>query len=339
MSERTINVMYLASPQRRRESFKRGGSGELVQQYVVKEGTAAWDAAVDLVEFNQAGEAEVCCGFKVDAGGDVHGGLVAIAGKIREQRQLTEIGEDVFEILEAEARRRREVSEVQRRLEEARVAADEERRRVAEERRVAAQVERMKEYGEIEGEYWSEINAIAGLLKQLDGHFDAPQRMPSKRQPTSEDVGQAMLILKSARKERERLEMLAWVERFGSARLKRCVEEGISCAVIYADELLARDRPGWVWASDLPGKSMEPRNPSASAFELLDEARRVDPGAALVYHEVPANVCGVREGRRGRGEPKRKLWSGVLCVSQLLGREIVYGHRKDIDALRALMGR
>jgi hypothetical protein len=74
----------------------------------------------------------------------------------------------------------------------------------------------------------------------------------------------------------------AWIEAYGSTRLKRLLKEKIEHAAVYRDERLALERPGWAW--QLKAEDTDaPRNPPEAALDLLDEARAQVPDAKLVY--------------------------------------------------------
>ena len=115
---------------------------------------------------------------------------------------------------------------------------------------------------------------------------------------------------KQAAEEQARILMTAerdaWISAHGSARLKRCMAEGIECAAAYRDERMAAERPGWQWYAEVDGRKDIPRNPGMEAFALLDEARTMDPTAKLVY----------------AGDNSA---TGYAALAEFLGDEIVYG--------------
>jgi hypothetical protein len=118
----------------------------------------------------------------------------------------------------------------------------------------------------------------------------------------------------------EEAELAAWVEAHGSERLKRCLKEELECMAAYMDERLALERPKWRWSAKVEGDYEEPRNPPLEAFEVLDEARKTEPGAELVYWTVE------RDNDDDDDEDREKYeWAGYVAVGTFLGREIVYG--------------
>lgn len=127
-----------------------------------------------------------------------------------------------------------------------------------------------------------------------------------------------------------RAEMAEWVAAHGSARLKRCLAEGINCESAYRDERLALERPGWRWSGACPGEYDDPRNPSDADFALLDEARKMAPDASLVYwtveHEHDEDGGCVYDG-----DCPKYDYAGCVAVAQFLGREVVFGLPDDVS--------
>lgn len=144
-------------------------------------------------------------------------------------------------------------------------------------------------------------------LKDLEA-----QNTTEKAEAEAEDRRVAEQKAETERK--ELAEMVAWAEQHGSPRLRRSIEEGIECLAIYLDERLAVDRPGWQWYDSVSGTTKDPRNPTESAFALLDEARTTDPEACLQYY-----VDGSTRG--------------YVAESTYLGKTIVFGvERLDDDS-------
>lgn len=121
----------------------------------------------------------------------------------------------------------------------------------------------------------------------------------------------------------------AWVEANGSARLRRCAAEGVECQGVFCDEWIAKERPGWAYPSDLPGKYRDPVNPPMEAFDLLDKAREVEPRATLWSWEVSNDAESIANGGN------RYLWTGYLagvevtlpnCRGGQTRYDIVYGY-------------
>jgi hypothetical protein len=142
------------------------------------------------------------------------------------------------------------------------------------------------------------------------------------------EAATAKKAAEEARKEAARDEMLAWVGANGSGRLKRCLAEGIDCEAAYRDERLSKERPGWTWYQTTEGDYDDPRNPPLEAFALLDEARKTDPAARLVYWVVENDDSGDDDG----SEAAKYLWRGYAAVADFLDREIVYGVPEAVTA-------
>jgi hypothetical protein len=114
-------------------------------------------------------------------------------------------------------------------------------------------------------------------------------------------------------------EEATWIAAHGSARLRRCLAEGIECSAAYRDERLALERVGWRWADTVRGSGAEPRNPTDEAFDLLDLARTSDPEAKLVFWTADEEV-GDDTGDIGLAQ-----WREYAAVGEFLGRAIVFG--------------
>jgi hypothetical protein len=121
---------------------------------------------------------------------------------------------------------------------------------------------------------------------------------------------------KAAAEQTAKARMIAWINEHGSARLRRCMAEGIECTTAYRDERLAAERPGWQWDTD--GEDGAPRNPPAEAFELLDEARATAPDAKLVYLTIEEEVDSF-------GDATTAGWRGYVAQAEFLGRLIRFG--------------
>lgn len=91
----------------------------------------------------------------------------------------------------------------------------------------------------------------------------------------------------------ERAEQRTWITEHGSDRLRRILEHGLleTSQDVYLDERLAKERPGWTWATltvdgterDLLDLLDGPRNVPTTALDLLDRARDIDRGAELRF--------------------------------------------------------
>lgn len=122
-------------------------------------------------------------------------------------------------------------------------------------------------------------------------------------------------------------EMAEWITAHGSDRLKFCFAENIDCETAYRDERIISDRPGWWWDSGLRGSSKAPRNPPIDAFDVLKEARKVQPDATLYYHTEDGFYVEDEDGER-TGEEVEK-WRGYVAEATFLGKTIVFGIPED----------
>lgn len=128
---------------------------------------------------------------------------------------------------------------------------------------------------------------------------------------------------KKNREDAAEAERLAWIAANGSDRLRRCIAEGIECAAVYRDERLALERIGWVWLNSLRGDTTDPRNPPASAFDLLDEARKACPIAKLQFYKADAETDDVT------GDETAPAVRAYVAESEFLGYTIVFGAPKE----------
>ncbi len=122
---------------------------------------------------------------------------------------------------------------------------------------------------------------------------------------------------------------LAWMPEHGSERLRRMVEENIEFWTTYLDERLAVERPGWQYVCDLDAETnsySEPRNPPLEAFALLDEARKADAEAELVYWKVANPDYASSDYYE---EEDRYKWTGYAVVGVFLDEKVVYGLKAD----------
>lgn len=111
---------------------------------------------------------------------------------------------------------------------------------------------------------------------------------------------------------------IEWIEKYGSRRLRRMIEEDIECDRTYLAERLAIERPGWRYSCDVPGKKVKPRDVPEGALKLLDKARRTSPDATLSGWEwthLFSNLSG------SFWEPR----STHVAISKFMGHEIVFG--------------
>lgn len=111
------------------------------------------------------------------------------------------------------------------------------------------------------------------------------------------------------------LERLEWISQHGSQRLRRCVAEQIEhtarTTLIYRDERLAAEMPGWRWdGSDLPSWD-DARNPPSEAFALLDRARAM---AGDLADDVALKFCTVEAGADEYGDAEEEYRGYVAFV-------------------------
>ncbi|MCE5324910.1 MAG: hypothetical protein LLG01_00700 [Planctomycetaceae bacterium] len=114
----------------------------------------------------------------------------------------------------------------------------------------------------------------------------------------------------------------AWIAEHGSTRLKRLVAENIEHEAVYLEERLTLERPGWAYDADVQGEAKEPRNSKQEGLDLLDEARKTDPEAQLVWWVVDNSDDPDREDTHA-------IWKGYACTAEFLGRDIVFGVPKE----------
>ena len=79
-------------------------------------------------------------------------------------------------------------------------------------------------------------------------------------------------------------EATAWVEQFGSDRLRKALAAGLIDVSLgaYRDERLTREHPGWDWyTSDIADTTKPINNPAENALDDLLEAREWYPAAQL----------------------------------------------------------
>lgn len=113
---------------------------------------------------------------------------------------------------------------------------------------------------------------------------------------------------------------LTWIATHGSERLRRLVKENIEYGGVYFAERLVHDRPNWrVW-DNIPGDEHDPRNATDNALDLLDEARKIEPKARLIYVTVDRNDAAPDDENESK-----YAWTGYAALAEFLGRVIVFG--------------
>lgn len=128
--------------------------------------------------------------------------------------------------------------------------------------------------------------------------------------------------LKAEQLERNR-EMREWIQQHGSDRLKKCVAEEIECTAAYRDERLSMERPGWTWYNEAKGASESPRNPPVEAFDVLAEARKLEPSAEMFFHTVEGEPGGYDDD--GDYCEETEGWRGYTAEAEFLGKVITFG--------------
>lgn len=113
----------------------------------------------------------------------------------------------------------------------------------------------------------------------------------------------------------------AWIAAHGSARLKRLLAEGIELENTYLSERIALERPGWAYDCDRRGEARQVRNARQEGLDLLDEARKIDPDATLVWWTITHE----HDDCEDTGDCPVYDWKGYACSSTFLGIDIVYG--------------
>lgn len=166
------------------------------------------------------------------------------------------------------------------------------------------------------------IEKNADLLAQVKATYLARKAREEAERRAAEAAEKAARAAEHARYEADRA---AWIAAHGSRRLQRMAAEGIECDRVYRDERLAAERPGWVYYQQADGETKEPRNPTEAAFDLLDEARKVQPGAALAYYVIEWEDED-DDNDDDDDEESKYRWTGYVAVAKFLGVTIVYGH-------------
>lgn len=123
-------------------------------------------------------------------------------------------------------------------------------------------------------------------------------------------------------------EMIDWVEKFGSARLKKAVTTGLIgvSTAVYRDERLAVERRGWIYDRQWLDNEVEYddiRNPSELAMSLLIAAKVDDPAVRLRWASHDD------DGDHNYCEREQVKIREAVLVSDFLGRRIVYRFDDD----------
>lgn len=259
-----VTVLFNLSFIGRKDAMIKGRSGDAIQGYELRVENEFYPAAVGL------------------ATQDKGGWFVSPTDKFWDH--LPEVGEAI-----SEAVRYEQQQEVLRQKQE------EETRRLQEEKQKLhdQEVERtltcpIEDCAEVR---WGEYSRKSGPWND-PRLADRAAQVDSWCKQKNDEISAKMLEEKeserreqAARKEKYKADMEAWIAQHGSERLKRCIQEGISCQGIYRDERIAKEYPGWVKYSDLEEVVRDPVNPPAEAFVILDLARKTVPSAKLQFYK------------------------------------------------------
>lgn len=81
----------------------------------------------------------------------------------------------------------------------------------------------------------------------------------------------------------------SWSEKFGSDQLKRGLKAGHSCTRLYAIERAAKEYPGFDLDFNDQAAWSSRSCPSVEALDALDDARKLNPAARIVWLTKPAS--------------------------------------------------
>lgn len=154
--------------------------------------------------------------------------------------------------------------------------------------------------------------AIEIAVEETERHL---HRIEKKREQWEREKEQEQACYENERRR--------WAEEHGSRRLRQMIEEGIECDAVYRDERLAVERPGWVWEDNVRGNPDEPRNVPDEAFDILYEARSLEPDATLWYWTVERNQD---EYYGDPYEDSRFVWTGYVARARFIGEPILHGY-------------
>lgn len=112
-----------------------------------------------------------------------------------------------------------------------------------------------------------------------------------------------------------------WIREHGSERLRWLLDEGMELEAAYRDERLALERPGWQWSAKVAGEGRDPRNPPIEAKAILEEARKLEPGAELRWLVVTHE----HDDCEDEDECPRYESTRYVAIAEFLGKEILFG--------------
>ena len=159
-------------------------------------------------------------------------------------------------------------------------------------------------------------NEVMERLRQCPRYAELKRIEEEKRaeQANAEKEARARRDAEAETRKQEQIrERDAWIAEHGSDYLKRCFAEKYDIQELYENERLSMERPGWKWWQDVRGNYASFDLPPEDALKLLDECRKIEPGARLVF--VQGIEC-------DDGKPA----SGFTVSSRFMGQEIVFGN-------------
>lgn len=159
---------------------------------------------------------------------------------------------------------------------------------------------------------------VSNLIEKIDGSSKLLKERRAEELARKEQEAADKRVAAQARQQ----EIENWIRQHGSERLQRMLKEELPVNTVYHEERLAMDRPGWKFYSNVLGSTSDPINPPMKAFELLDEARKVDPESYLQYYTEGWTDDDEDEWYEDR--PKHKV-AKYVAESFFLGERVVYG--------------
>ena len=260
MSTSKVTIQYLLSEAGRRASLERGGDGHRVQSLEV-EGTIG---SLALARIDHEGRATINVGAVPGAPGRwVQGYRLGQYGTAAERCLVVEQPCEWDQPQEPEPLLA--------------LLADLAARLVRERAAVLAQAEAAIAAEEVTRAEQNLVLVEQYRLRELRSATDRAEAAAERQAEASERAAYAV--------KRE-----DWVREHGSERLRAALALGLlaECNVVYCDERLAVERPGWEWEPELAERK-EVRNPTLPQLQALAEARRLYP-AEPAGTEVEAEV-------------------------------------------------
>lgn len=305
----SITIRFKLSEAGQRNALKSGRNAEQVQEMVITPESSCYETAVDLSEVNKDGKAVLIAGSSKFSS-------MPDSFPVWEYDEFPTVGKLVQDTVDFYNRKKEREAQ-----EEAKKKAEHEE---LVQRVLTSPLEDL--YGGSYDRYSynyplsvSDVRndeRVQSVLQKVDSEIsrletEYKQKIKARQKAYDEACAKA---------EREKAE---WIESHGSNRLKRMIKEDIECEAVYRDERLEADRPGWEYSDNCRGEYDDPRNVPEDAFNLLDEARKTEPDAKLVYWTVE-HICDPEDFDPYYESPKYD-WTGYVAVSEFLDKEIVFG--------------